>query len=163
MFVLIPILLAAVWMDIKTGKIKNQLILVGYLTAFLIQLISRQAAGILIFFSGAIVPLILLMILYVIGVFGAGDVKLFSVVGGFLGPILILRCIEAAIFSAALYSILLLIKNRNLITTVHHFLEQIQVVCLSKGTVRYQADSANIIHFSIFIFIGVIFCLGVKI
>lgn len=149
-------------MDMKTCKIKNQLILVGLLSGLLIQLLSHGILGIYLFILG-VVPGMILSILYVIGVLGAGDIKLFMVAGGFLGYHDMLYCIFIAFLTAAFYSAIILIKNQNFLSTMNHFLTYVKHMVISGERVRYQAESVNIIHFSVFIFIGVVFSMGVNI
>lgn len=163
MILCILILLVAVYMDRTTGKINNQLILFGLLSGFLIRLCSWSVAGISYFFFGAFVPIILLFMIYRLGALGAGDVKLYAVVGGFCGPTFIWRILVASILLGGIYSLFLLLKNRNLRATATHFMMQMNSICQSKGAVRYQAQSSNRIHFSIFILLGTIICLGVTI
>ena len=71
------LLLAAVW-DYYRGKIPNALVLIGcgYGTIRLLLL-----GEILRFIPGIVSPVIVLFPLYKIGVLGAGDIKLFSVLG----------------------------------------------------------------------------------
>lgn len=106
--VLSVLLSRAVWHDVRTRRIPNQLVLMGSLTGLALNTFLPAGAG---FFSetagavgffaslgGAAVGLATLLPLYAMGTMGAGDVKLMAMVGAFLGP-------EATI-GAALLSLL---------------------------------------------------------
>lgn len=94
---LLALLLTASWFDIKSRKVPNQLILVGILVGVVAnawmgtsERFSFALYGLLLGFCIPIIP-------YALNWIGAGDVKLFSVVGLFLGPEGI---IDAAIYTA---------------------------------------------------------------
>jgi len=78
------LLSVAVWQDLKTGRISNQLILVGLV---IVQLLSVLPNGLGWFSSvqGIVVGLLIFIPFYLLRILGAGDVKLLSVVGGFFG------------------------------------------------------------------------------
>ncbi len=79
------LLLYAVWMDLKTWRISNRLILLGLMMGLSFRIVSDGWFGIVIFLGHIILPVILLFILYHIRGLGAGDIKLFSMISGFLG------------------------------------------------------------------------------
>ena len=79
------IVLAAAWDDLRSGRISNQLIVTGLLAGFLCQVVQYKAAGIVLFLGGSLLPLLLFGMLFYFRMLGAGDIKLFCVVGGFLG------------------------------------------------------------------------------
>ncbi len=92
------ILLSAVVLDVKSGRIPNLLVLSGLVLGLLISLMDggigwRQALG------GALLGMAAFMPLYLLKILGAGDVKLLAVVGSLVG--------YPAIFSVALLSALM--------------------------------------------------------
>lgn len=81
---LITLLLASVWIDVKQRKIPNQLVSGGLVTALGVQMFIP--GGTLQWLLGLLVGLVLLFPLYRLRVMGAGDVKLMAMVGAFIGP-----------------------------------------------------------------------------
>ena len=82
---LLILLVASTWFDIKSRRIPNWLVLVGITASFGTQVlsgfgsVSTWGLGLLVGF-GLFIPL------YVFRAMGAGDVKLMAVVGSFIGP-----------------------------------------------------------------------------
>lgn len=83
--ILLVILLTAAAVDLLTFKIPNRIIVWGIALGILCRLFyggwMEAAAGA----AGIFIPSCLLLVLYRFRVIGAGDVKLFSVAGSFLG------------------------------------------------------------------------------
>lgn len=101
--------MAAVW-DLFHGKIPNVLIVSGYILAFCNVLM--QSAGQFDRLLGLILPLLMGYVFFAIGILGAGDAKLLSVTGAFLGVKEVLHCIGGAIVvGAVIGGIKLVIKT----------------------------------------------------
>ena len=105
------IVLAAAWDDLRSGRISNQLIVTGLLAGFLCQVVQYKAAGIVLFLGGSLLPLLLLGMLFYFRMLGAGDIKLFCVVGGFLGAMDLLKCMLVAVVFGAVWSFWILWKR----------------------------------------------------
>ncbi|MCI8996979.1 MAG: hypothetical protein HFI31_14300 [Lachnospiraceae bacterium] len=82
---LTAILNVAMVMDILTGKIKNVLILAGLALGLWYQFWVHGISGGLVFGGGALLPFVITFPLFAFRAVGAGDVKLLTVAGGFLG------------------------------------------------------------------------------
>ena len=86
---LMALLVAAAWIDTRTNRIPNALVLIGIVFAipyngFFPTYHSEN--GWLIGLTGMCVGFIALLPLYLLRAMGAGDVKLMAMVGAFLGP-----------------------------------------------------------------------------
>ena len=83
MFLLYGILAAALFMDFYRCRIPNLLILAGYTAGLIYRICSCDIWY--VFITDSIVVVLALYPLFLIGAFGGGDLKLFAVIGLFLG------------------------------------------------------------------------------
>ena len=95
------ILFTAVIQDFMCMKISNRLIVSGLIWGLAFRLMGDGMAGVLPFLIHISIPVILLFLLFQLRVIGAGDIKLFSVAGGFLSMRQLLYVILAAFVTAA--------------------------------------------------------------
>ncbi len=89
--------------DFKNFRISNRLILTGLGFAFLFRLVGGRVASIIWFLPDIIFPVVILYFLYLSGILGAGDIKLFSVVCGFTNLKFTALCMAAAFVAAGIF------------------------------------------------------------
>lgn len=116
---------AAVLCDLYNGRIPNALILAGLGLGVIYQWCLDGVIGLLLCLGGMILPIILLGALYYFRMLGAGDIKLFCVLGGFLGPGMCLQCIFRAILAGGVISLAILIYRRSFTERLFYFIEYI--------------------------------------
>lgn len=111
----------AVIQDLHREKIPNALILFGWSTAIIYTVYEEGLRGILPLLVRITVPIILLFLLYRIRALGAGDIKLFSVIAGFLQLKELAVCIVASFVAGALIGIvkLWMIRKKECAHTIH--------------------------------------------
>ncbi len=85
-YFLIAILLAAAASDIRFHKIPNWLTYPAMLAGILYHSMVNGLDGLFLSITGAGVGIAVLLVLYLMGGMGAGDVKLMGAIGGLLGP-----------------------------------------------------------------------------
>jgi len=83
MLLLCLLVLAAVE-DVRSGKVSNRLIATCLMTGVFVQIYERRVCGVYYFLGNISIPVILLYLLFQMRVLGAGDIKLFSMIGGIL-------------------------------------------------------------------------------
>lgn len=88
-------------MDFENGKISNRLIVSGLFWGLAFRLLGEGSAGLVHFLVNISIPVILLFLLFQMRVVGAGDIKLFSVAGGFLTTEQLLYVMLAAFVAGA--------------------------------------------------------------
>ena len=98
-------LAGAVAMDFREGKIRNRLIASGLIWGFALRVMGEGGAGIVHFLVNISIPVILLFLLFQMRALGAGDIKLFSVAGGFLSMEQLLYLMLASFFAAAVIGV----------------------------------------------------------
>lgn len=163
-FLLLILLLAVIW-DFYKGKIPNILILTGVLTGTIFLVYQYGMKEILSHIPGILFPIILLFPLYKIGTLGAGDLKLFSILGFYFTFFETLFCMFTAFWVGAIISLFVLLWRKNLQERIWYFLNFLKE-CFSGGQFQYyylnsneEKDVKSKIHFSLPIFISVIFYL----
>lgn len=95
----------AVYTDLTQTKIRNWLIVVGLLTGFFYRIVIEGSLGVLFFFANISIPVILLNLLFQMRALGAGDIKLFSMLGAFLSTEQLLKIMVSAFVIGAILGI----------------------------------------------------------
>lgn len=130
--------LAAV-LDFYKGKIPNLLILTGCCYG-LIRMFYYQ--DILKFIPGILFPIIILFPFYRIGVIGAGDIKLFSMIGLYFTFMETIFCIFSAFILGAVFSIISFIRYENFMERMIYLFSYIKESFLT-GHFRYYYSNLN--------------------
>ena len=93
-FHLFPVIVAgtAMIMDLRNAKIDNGWILFSMFLGLMICIREKGISGVCFFVTGSSFPLFLI-ILFLFGMLGAGDIKLFCALGGVMGTGAVFRCI----------------------------------------------------------------------
>ena len=102
-FLSVVISAMAVWMDLREEAVDNSWVLFSIMAGFLLQLLEKGPKGMIIFLTGAAVPLILLGILFIFRMLGAGDVKILCDLGGIMVPRTGTECIRPRILYLCQY------------------------------------------------------------
>lgn len=159
---LYTITIVAVVQDFKSMKISNRLILTGLLLSLAFGFILNGVSRIPYILLNISFPVIVLYLLYLLGVLGAGDIKLFSVIGGFTNLKMLTNCMVAAFIAGAVIGIIKMLHNRNLRFSL--FKGQQYVKGLFLGNVssyrETMAEERNLMHFSLAILIGLLAATG---
>ena len=114
MWIMYVLVIIACGMDITQRKISNRLILIGLCIAFIRRCILNGIVGIVEVLFLSFFPIIILYLLFLMGILGAGDIKLFSLIGGFLNLKELVMCILYAFFVAGIFSFVKLLFYGNL-------------------------------------------------
>lgn len=181
MYCLLIITLLAVFHDLKSYKIKNYIIIIGITTGLSFNFIEVGFQGMYYYLFAIILPVIVLFPLFLIKGLGAGDIKLFSVVGSFLG---ISHCFKVIIFSflvGGFLSLIYLIKTKGFSKRFNYLISYVSrmkgknqdLISGGKVTIKevklspyYDKDihgREGVIHFSLAILFGLIIFLFIKI
>lgn len=152
----------AVILDLWKRKIPNVLTFAGVAVGGIFQSINYGYMGILLFLGGVGTPLLVLGALYYFRMIGAGDIKLFCALGGFLGAIKSLTCILIAFLVGAGISVILILWRRNLWSRLGYFYAYISNYFHLKKWEPYRRDEDvdSHMYFSVPILISVILYVG---
>jgi prepilin peptidase CpaA len=159
---LYAILIVAVVQDFRDMRISNRLIVVGLVLAVAFGIFLGGMPRVIHILWNISFPVIVLYLLYLLGVIGAGDIKLFSVVGGFTDFKTLTGCMLAAFVVAAVFSVGKMLCNRNLGFSL--FKGQLFVKEVLQGNIssyrRTRAEERNLMHFSAAILMGLLLVRG---
>ncbi|MBR3607303.1 MAG: prepilin peptidase [Lachnospiraceae bacterium] len=123
LLLLLLILSLAAFYDYKKGKIPNYLIVIGAIGGVFRLIILQDVFAIVGYTPGIILPLALFYPVYKIGGMGAGDLKIFSMLGIYFSFLPLCFCIFISMFLAALLSLVKMNYH-------HSFLERMEYLCL---------------------------------
>lgn len=150
-------------MDLKDEKIPNSWILTGWLTGFIWQMYLNPKTGIFFFLTGGIIPIMLLFLLFYLHMMGAGDIKLLSVLGGFMGPATILFCIFYSFVCSAILSLTILCICNNFKERFQYFIIYIHQCFQLKQRIPYRLPGKKRqehLHFSVAVLMGILLWIG---
>ena len=114
--------MVATVLDIHTGKIPNRFILLSLFSGFIYQILTKGVLILPVSMLGTIFTIILLFPLFIMKGLGAGDVKLFAVIGSFLSITeyqTILNLIILSLLIGGVQSIILICVHRKYQSKIH--------------------------------------------
>ena len=147
-------------MDIRKGRISNRLICLGIVSGILIRIWESGVEGLVLSVVQIFIPVIVLFLLFLMRALGAGDIKLFSVIGSIWNLKVLCSCMFFSFVAGAVMSLGKLLYHKNLFARLEYFCRYVQECFFTKsiGVYRRQSDGKqNIIYFSIAVFVG--FCI----
>ena len=135
----------AVVMDFGNGRISNRLIVSGLIWGLAFRLLGEGSAGAVHFLMNISIPVILLFLLFSLCILGAGDIKLFSIAGGFLTLTQLCYLIPVAFVVGAVIG-----AGKIAVSYTHLRAHETG----KKVTVGYAIGTKTFMHFSTAILIG---------
>lgn len=157
--VLCFLLTAACGFDYCRKRIPNWLVLVLLIHGCVLRFSQEGAQGILGYMANAAVLTVLLYPLFKIKTLGAGDVKLFGVVAGYLPFNKVFLFLFFSLFIAAVFSIIKLVLQRNFRERLGVFAGYVQTVMWG-GVQSYPAAGRNTVCLAGPVLISTLLCLG---
>ena len=148
----------AVVQDICRMRIKNELIIAGMGLGMIFRFGGDGISSVVPVLGNILFPVLLLFLIFRIGAIGAGDIKLFSMIGCYIRFQELAWCIIYAFLIGAIISLGLLLINRNLRQSLVRIWQY--VVRLQNGQrINYRqmgVEKQNLMHFSIAIALGLV-------
>lgn len=168
LIILVLLLFLAAILDFYRGKIPNILVFIGCCYG-MIRLLYYQ--DMIYHIPGVLFPVIILFPLYKIGVIGAGDIKLFSMLGFYFTFMETIFCIFMTFVLGAVVSIIFFMRYENFLERMTYLFSYLKE-CLSLGhfqcyysaskgkQISNQKEDQSKIHLAIPIFISVLLQVG---
>lgn len=112
----------AAFTDWRDRKIYNKLLVPSFFIALLLNTIYGGRLGLTNSLLGAVIGFLLLLLPYLMGGMGAGDVKLLTVIGAFGGSQFVITSFLCGAIIGGIISGILLARRKAFIATLKHFL-----------------------------------------
>lgn len=150
--------MAAVVTDFCSMRISNRLILAGLAVSLALRIGQGGLTVILPYLGNIAFPVVTLYLFYLIGMIGAGDIKLFSLVGGFVNFTTLINCMVMAFLTGAAFSLVkLLVHPGGGERLGQGFFYLFSLLCGNREP--YPRDTVSrdsLIHFALCILIGLL-------
>ncbi len=108
LFILIVLLTLSVITDIKWKKIPNALTFPVMILGLIAHGFKSGYGGLIYSIEGLLLGIALLIVFYIMGMMGAGDVKLMGAVGSILGPAGVFKAFLFTAIAGGIYALILL-------------------------------------------------------
>ncbi len=99
--------------DIEKWRVSNRWLILWAAAGFAYEFIFFAGANIAGRLTGALIPAALLGVFFIFRMLGAGDIKLFCVLGIWMGAEDILKCMLFSFLIGAVISIISIVRNKN--------------------------------------------------
>lgn len=158
------LLFAAVVLDLRTGRIPNRWICAGLAAGMILFLSPMSVLKPGAFFLGFLIPFLIGWIPFRMRAIGAGDIKLFFIIGCLNGGEDVFYCIFLSFLLGAGISLSRLLSLRQLKVSLMNCFQYLFDILAQKKIWKYPGagEKSHTIHFSAAIFLGYIIWLGVK-
>ncbi|XUW99225.1 A24 family peptidase [Wukongibacter sp. M2B1] len=125
--------------DIKTYKIKNNIVYPFILAGLITNIYLDGLDGLMYSVKGIIIPIILLIVLFILRMLGAGDIKLFSAIGSIMGFEFTMYSIMYSFLAGGAIALLLIIFRKNGIKRLVYLFQYIKSCFLIKSILPYTS------------------------
>lgn len=152
----------AMLMDFRRARIDNMWLAFMLILGFASRILSEGWHMIPSFAAGLVFPFLLLAILFVFRMLGAGDIKLFCVLGSMIGVRNILHCILASFVIGGVISLLVMISGglfRERLRYLKAYFFRIFYLGQVEPYLRKGMEAENI-HFTVPVFLSLVLCAG---
>lgn len=140
------LLVLALISDIKTHRIKNSITYIFSLMGLITNTLLFGVQGLLLSFTGWLIPFLLLIALYAAGMLGAGDIKLFSAIGCIAGPIFAVLVILFSFILGGIIAAVILLIRKNTKDRFKGMWSYIKACFLTQSLMGYKNDDQDDRH-----------------
>ncbi|MBM7615828.1 A24 family peptidase [Alkaliphilus hydrothermalis] len=162
---LIILISMSLYTDWKTNKIKNVIVYPFMVVGLILNLVVGGWIGGLQSFYGIGIPIVLLLIFYIVGAMGAGDLKLFAAIGALMGKDFVLKTMVVSFISGGFIALGLMIIRKNGRQRLKYLINYICMTIISgkiNGYTQIKKDRDGKFPFAVAIFTGVMIMIFLK-
>jgi len=124
--------------DIKTYRIKNAIIVPFIMVGLATNFILSGPAGVLHSSAAVLLPFLLLIILYIARMLGAGDIKLFSAIGSIMGVKFVLYAVAYSFLLGGVIALVIMLVRKNGIKRLSYLMKYIENCFLTFSVQPYM-------------------------
>lgn len=144
--------------DIRSYKINNITVATGLAAGLILNLLYGGPGGLASSILAAVVPAILLIVLFALRMLGAGDIKLFCAIGAIMGIPFILYAMAYSFLAGGLMALAVMLARGNMKQRLRHIAAYLKTCFLTGKFSPYtefgdKSDGAKF-HFSLAIAAG---------
>lgn len=158
------ILVSASLFDLWQYRVPNALCGAALMMSLIRRFEEQGPSGIFPWLIGIIVPFILCFLFFQIRMMGAGDSKLLSAVGSFVGVSLLLQILFVAICVGAVMSVIKMAVCHNAVRRFQKFFQYVSRCMQNRRLETYydweQEGNEGVIPFSVAISLATLWCLN---
>lgn len=147
------LLLLAVISDITTYKIKNTITYSFLIIGLTLNFVMEGIKGIRLSFQGIMLPVACLILLYMMEIIGAGDIKLLSAIGAVMGANFASYAMVYSFICGGIMAVLLILIRRNGTVRLKYLYLYIKSCFISMKLLQYadfkDKQDGSRFHFSI--------------
>lgn len=114
------VVVISLYTDLRYRKIFNIILFPAFLTGVIYGFYSLGLGGLFFSLQGATLGLALLLIPFMLGGMGAGDVKLLAVIGAWQGPGFVWFCFLCTAIAGGILSVVQLARSKRLFSTLKY-------------------------------------------
>ena len=133
LFILIVLLTLSVITDIKWKKIPNALTFPVMIFGLMAHGFKSGVSGLIYSIEGLLLGIALLILFYIMGMMGAGDVKLLGAVGSILGSAGVFKAFLFTAIVGGSYALVLLAYNGHLAGFIKRFALSVKLSLMTRG------------------------------
>lgn len=161
---IITLMAMAVINDLYDYRVSNKIIFPFCFTGIMYNLLLENHQYFISSIIGLAVPLIILFPLYITKMFGAGDIKLFSALGAFIGLRPVLTSMAYSFIVGAIIALIIMLIRRNALQRFRYFITYLKCCLLSMAIIPYsdfsEKNDGTKMHFTIPIALGTVLALA---
>ncbi len=140
---LIAVLLLSALTDIRWQRVPNWITFPGMAGAVILHTAFHGQQGLLFSLKGIGMGLGLLLVFYVLGGMGAGDVKLLGAVGGFVGPDGVLSAFLMTALLGGIYAVALLLMHWGARKSMRQVITMFRALFLTRSVLAVGGSSGS--------------------
>lgn len=156
--ILLSLLTIAALVDIQQQKIPNMLTIPAMFFGIISHSYMIGINGLLFSTGGLILGIILLVLFYISGMMGAGDVKLMGAVGSIIGPEEVFQAFLLTAFAGGIYAIIVLVMHGQLVPFLKRVLQSLHASLVTRRLtlIANEGHSAPKLSYGLAIAIGTV-------